>query len=179
MLAAVVVAALVCQEDLFSSRSASHEMPCGHAIHWHCFKELTSYDTRCPVCKRTAETREQMASTWSAMAMGISLQPVPPEMARVVTIICHDCEKVQENRQWHFLGVQCLECSSFNTSVDKITLMGQDAAGVGISPPPPRQQDGDGDVPSPENLDGVSVMVGQPYPVNVDDGSGPETMDEE
>jgi hypothetical protein len=24
----------VCQEDLFSSRMASHEMPCGHAIHW-------------------------------------------------------------------------------------------------------------------------------------------------
>ena len=25
----------VCQEDLFSSRDASHEMPCGHAIHWY------------------------------------------------------------------------------------------------------------------------------------------------
>jgi hypothetical protein len=24
----------VCQEDLFSSRDASHELPCGHAIHW-------------------------------------------------------------------------------------------------------------------------------------------------
>ena len=60
----------VCQEDLFSSRLASHEMPCGgsnspilyiaisqcshaahfsgHAIHWHCFKQLTTHDTRCP-----------------------------------------------------------------------------------------------------------------------------------
>ena len=27
----------VCQEDLFSSRMASHEMPCGHAIHWREF----------------------------------------------------------------------------------------------------------------------------------------------
>jgi RING finger/CHY zinc finger protein 1 len=27
----------VCQEDLFSSRMASHEMPCGHAIHWRKF----------------------------------------------------------------------------------------------------------------------------------------------
>ena len=81
----------VCQEDLFSSRDASHEMPCGHAIHWHCFKELTTYDTRCPVRKKTAETPEHMAPTWQAMAMGIALQPVPLELARVVTIICNDC----------------------------------------------------------------------------------------
>lgn len=118
----------VCQEDLFSSRSASHEMPCGHAIHWNCFRELTSFDTRCPVCKKTAETHDQMAPTWSAMAMGISLQPVPPDMARVVNIICNDCEQADEDRRWHFLGVQCLKCSSFNTTVQKTTLMGKEAA---------------------------------------------------
>jgi RING finger/CHY zinc finger protein 1 len=118
----------VCQEDLFSSRSASHEMPCGHAIHWHCFRELTSFDTRCPVCKKTAETHDQMAPTWSAMAMGIALQPVPPEMARVVHISCNDCAHRDEDRRWHFLGVQCLKCSSFNTTVEKTVLMGKEAA---------------------------------------------------
>ena len=118
----------VCQEDLFSSRDASHEMPCGHAIHWHCFKELTSYDTRCPVCKKTAETPEQMAPTWQAMAMGIALQPVPPELARVVTIICNDCEARDENRRWHFLGVRCLSCMSFNTSVERTSMTGHEAA---------------------------------------------------
>jgi hypothetical protein len=118
----------VCQEDLFSSRYASHEMPCGHAIHWHCFKELTSYDTRCPVCKKTAETPEQMASTWSAIAMGISLQPVPADMARCVDIICNDCEVHDGNRRWHFLGVRCMSCMSFNTAVEKIVLHGRDAA---------------------------------------------------
>ncbi|KAG7364065.1 zinc-ribbon domain containing protein [Nitzschia inconspicua] len=118
----------VCQEDLFSSRDASHEMPCGHAIHWHCFKELTTYDTRCPVCKKTAETPEHMAPTWQAMAMGIALQPVPPELARVVTILCNDCEETDENRRWHFLGVRCMHCMSFNTTVERTTLMGRDAA---------------------------------------------------
>lgn len=118
----------VCQEDLFSSRFASHEMPCGHAIHWHCFRELTSFDTRCPVCKKTAETREQMAPTWSAMAMGIALQPVPPDLARVVTILCNDCEEHDVDRRWHFLGVQCLKCSSFNTTVESTTLVGHEAA---------------------------------------------------
>ncbi|EEC45936.1 predicted protein, partial [Phaeodactylum tricornutum CCAP 1055/1] len=105
----------VCQEDLFSSRHASHEMPCGHAIHWHCFKELTTYDSRCPVCKKTAETPEEMAATWSAIAMGIALQPVPPEMARIVNIVCNDCENRDHTRRWHFLGVRCHTCMSFNT----------------------------------------------------------------
>jgi len=118
----------VCQEDLFSSRHASHEMPCGHAIHWHCFKELTSYDTRCPVCKKTAETADQMAATWSAMAMGIALQPVPADLARVVTIVCYDCEQHEDNRRWHFLGVRCHKCMSFNTTVERTTMMGRDAA---------------------------------------------------
>ena len=103
-------------------------MPCGHAIHWHCFKELTSYDTRCPVCKKTAETADQMAATWSAMAMGIALQPVPADLARVVTIVCYDCEQHDDNRRWHFLGVRCMKCMSFNTTVERTTMMGRDAA---------------------------------------------------
>mmetsp|Transcript_10873 Transcript_10873/g.22305 ORF Transcript_10873/g.22305 Transcript_10873/m.22305 type:complete len:581 (-) Transcript_10873:786-2528(-) len=118
----------VCQEDLFSSRQASHEMPCGHAIHWHCFKELTSFDTRCPVCKKTAETPEQMASTWSALAMGIALQPVPPDLARVVNVVCNDCEERDYERRWHFLGVRCMHCLSFNTNVEQIILQGPEAA---------------------------------------------------
>ena len=118
----------VCQEDLFSSRMASHEMPCGHAIHWHCFRELTSHDTRCPVCKKTAETHDQMEPTWSAMAMGIALQPVPSDMARVVDILCNDCEGKSENQRWHFLGVQCRRCTSFNTTVERTVLVGEEAA---------------------------------------------------
>jgi RING finger and CHY zinc finger domain-containing protein 1 len=118
----------ICREDLFSSRLASHEMPCGHAIHWHCFQELTTYDTRCPVCKKTAETPEQMAVTWNAIAMGIALQPVPPDLARVVHIFCNDCETSDHNRRWHFLGVRCLDCLSFNTTVEQIVLRGVEAA---------------------------------------------------
>ncbi|KAL7525499.1 hypothetical protein ACHAXR_002654 [Thalassiosira sp. AJA248-18] len=116
----------VCQEDLFSSRMASHEMPCGHAIHWHCFRELTSHDTRCPVCKKTAETHDQMEQTWNAMAMGIALQPVPADMARMVDILCNDCEEKTVNQRWHFLGVQCERCTSFNTT--RTVLVGQPAA---------------------------------------------------
>lgn len=60
--------------------------------------------------------------------MGISLQPVPEEMTRVVNIMCNDCERRDENRRWHFLGVRCNGCMSFNTNVEHIVLHGRDAA---------------------------------------------------
>jgi RING finger/CHY zinc finger protein 1 len=117
----------VCQEDLFSSRMASHEMPCGHAIHWHCFRELASYDIRCPVCKKTAETPDQMEELWNTMAVEIACQPLPDDLARVVDILCNDCDEKSVNQRWHFLGVQCQKCSSFNTGVEKTILVGEEA----------------------------------------------------
>jgi Zinc-ribbon len=85
------------------------------------------HDSRCPVCKKTAESRERMMPTWNAMAAGIALQPVPPELARVVDICCNDCETGEKSRSWHFLGMQCSTCSSFNTVVDRILLQGDEA----------------------------------------------------
>ena len=59
--------------------------------------------------------------------MSVALQPVPPELSRVVTIQCNDCETVQSGRGWHFLGVQCRDCESFNTVVERITMTGPTA----------------------------------------------------
>jgi len=64
----------------------------------------------------------------SGTVVGIALQPVPPDMARVVNIVCNDCESAGANRRWHFLGVRCMECLSFNTSVEQIVMHGADAA---------------------------------------------------
>lgn len=60
--------------------------------------------------------------------MGIALQPVPPEMARAVTITCNDCEISDDDRRWHFLGVRCMHCMSFNTTVERTSLTGREAA---------------------------------------------------
>ena len=65
--------------------------------------------------------------TWNAMAEAVMLQPVPPELARVVNITCIDCESSEYARAWHFLGVQCRNCSSFNTVVDRIVMSGEEA----------------------------------------------------
>jgi hypothetical protein len=65
--------------------------------------------------------------TWTAMAQSVALQPVPPELARVVNITCNDCEINAHALAWHFLGVQCNNCQSFNTVVDEIVLSGEEA----------------------------------------------------
>lgn len=115
----------VCYEDLFSSRMLTHEMPCGHNIHWHCFNSLTSHDIRCPICKKTA-THEDMTEVWSALADDIAMQPLPPDQARCVDIVCNDCGEHEEDRRWHYLGVECNSCGSFNTS-HNTKLTGEEA----------------------------------------------------
>ena len=60
-----------------------------------------------------------MASAWSARARDIALQPMPQDLARVVSINCDDCEEKSDNLNWHFLGVQCPKCDSFNTVVEQ------------------------------------------------------------
>jgi hypothetical protein len=83
-----------------------------------------------------------MEQTWAAMAMGIALQPVPPDMARVVNISCNDCETKGTNQRWHFLGVQCQFCTGFNTTVDETVMTGQEAADfLGPPPEPPSSAD--------------------------------------
>jgi hypothetical protein len=38
-----------------------------------CFRELASHDSRCPCCKKTAETHERMKPTWDASEFGCCL----------------------------------------------------------------------------------------------------------
>lgn len=111
----------VCREDMFISRQSPVELPCGHAIHVHCFRSLTGYgDSRCPICKKTVVNRDDMILAWTSRARDIEAQPMPNDLTRIVDILCNDCEGRSGNRDWHFLGVQCLECLSFNTVVQKV-----------------------------------------------------------
>lgn len=61
---------------------------------------------------------ESTRAAWSARARDIRLQPMPPDLARVVDVLCNDCGNRSMNLGWHFLGVQCLGCDSFNTVVE-------------------------------------------------------------
>jgi RING finger/CHY zinc finger protein 1 len=87
-------------------------------MHWHCFNELSQFDVRCPICKKTMLDVDDMREAWDGLQEDIDLQPLPPDQARVVDIYCNDCEKHDSNRRWHPLGVSCSDCRGFNTSID-------------------------------------------------------------
>ena len=119
----------VCREDMFVSRQSPQDLPCGHAIHAHCFRNLAGFDYRCPICKKTVVSQQSMSAAWRARARDIELQPMPPDLAREVDIACNDCERKSEGRGWHFLGVQCPHCSSFNTVVESMGAEGGGGSG--------------------------------------------------
>jgi len=110
----------VCREDMYTSRHAPQDLPCGHAIHAHCFRKLAGFDYRCPICKKTVVSQRSMAASWAERATDIESQPMPSDLSRVVDIICNDCEIKSAGLPWHFLGVQCPNCSSFNTVVEDV-----------------------------------------------------------
>jgi hypothetical protein len=114
----------VCREDMFTSRQSPQDLPCGHAIHAHCFRKLAGFDYRCPICKKTVVSQQSMAAAWEARARDIVEHPMPADLQRTVDIICNDCEVKSVNRQWHFLGIQCPSCSSFNTVVENVLTSG-------------------------------------------------------
>jgi len=114
----------VCREDMFSSRQSPQDLPCGHAIHAHCFRKLAGFDYRCPICKKTVVSRQSMAAAWEARARDIAEHPMPSDLQRIVDIMCNDCESKSHALNWHFLGIQCGHCSSFNTVVEQVLSSG-------------------------------------------------------
>lgn len=114
----------VCREDMFSSRQSPQDLPCGHAIHAHCFRKLAGFDYRCPICKKTVVSQQSMAAAWEARARDIAEHPMPSDLQRIVDIMCNDCEIKSHARNWHFLGIQCGQCSSFNTVVEQVLSSG-------------------------------------------------------
>jgi RING finger/CHY zinc finger protein 1 len=105
----------VCREDIFASRCAPQELPCGHVIHSQCFRKLAHFDFRCPICKKTVVGKEAIKAEWDSRARDIQAQPMPPDLARSVDILCYDCHAKSHQLPWHFLGTQCPSCESFNT----------------------------------------------------------------
>ena len=106
----------VCRDDIFSSRTSPQELPCGHVIHTRCFRKLAlQYDFRCPICKKTVVDKAVIKTEWDSRARDTASQPMPPDLARIVDIVCYDCHSKSYQLSWHFLGTQCPSCESFNT----------------------------------------------------------------
>ena len=73
---------------------------------------LESNQYKCPTCRRSVC---DMTATWANYKSTISAQAMPEEYQKEVDILCYDCGK-DCTAAFHFLGMECEHCGSYNTS---------------------------------------------------------------
>ncbi|CCC07543.1 hypothetical protein SMACR_06745 [Sordaria macrospora] len=110
----------ICGEYLFSSPRPVAIMKCGHTIHQHCFNAYKQTSYKCPVCNKTCVNME---IEFRRLDILIATQPMPEEYqdARAV-ISCNDCSAKSQTR-YHWLGLKCSVCHSYNTVEHKLLHM--------------------------------------------------------
>ncbi|CDJ59424.1 zinc finger (CHY type) protein, putative [Eimeria maxima] len=105
----------VCLEDMFSSLRQSQVLQCGHTIHADCLRLLQKQKgfqaIRCPVCSKSIADYSEF---WKQLSDEIARTPMEDDMKRKVRIACNDCLE-RSTTDFHFLGLKCMHCNSFNT----------------------------------------------------------------
>ncbi|KAH8150507.1 uncharacterized protein LAJ45_05202 [Morchella importuna] len=103
----------ICGEYMFTSTMTVVFMRCGHSIHRKCYYEHMKTSYRCPTCTRTIVNME---SQFRALDCEIDAQPLPAPYDKWRSLItCNDCS-AKQNVPFHFLGLKCDNCKSYNTS---------------------------------------------------------------
>ncbi|KAJ0125115.1 hypothetical protein J7T55_006459 [Diaporthe amygdali] len=102
----------ICGENMFASHKTVIFMDCGHSIHRTCFNEYMASSYKCPICSKSIVNMEAL---FTNLANIIREQPMPEEFENVTSIIlCNDCS-AKCTTQYHFLGLRCQICRSYNT----------------------------------------------------------------
>ncbi|CUS07246.1 unnamed protein product [Tuber aestivum] len=123
----------ICGEYMFTSTQTVVFMTCGHSIHQRCYYEHMRTSYRCPTCARTIINME---SQFRALDLEIETQPLPEPYKNWRCLIgCNDCS-AKSNVPFHFLGLKCENCKSYNTNQIRILRPedGQDGGGGNMSP---------------------------------------------
>ncbi|KAL1837026.1 hypothetical protein VTJ49DRAFT_4350 [Mycothermus thermophilus] len=117
----------ICGEYLFSSPRPVTLMQCGHSIHAQCFEELQKTSYRCPLCNKSCINME---SRFRQLDMEILHQPMPVDYANARAVItCNDCRAKSET-PYHWLGLKCAVCGSYNTNqLQLLNMPGGDSSG--------------------------------------------------
>ncbi|KAK6517285.1 hypothetical protein TWF281_003945 [Arthrobotrys megalospora] len=107
----------ICGEYLFTSVNTVVFMTCGHSIHLECYNEHMKSSYRCPTC---AKSVFNMESRFRYLDYEIQRQPLPdPYRYWHCHIICNDCS-AKSDVAFHFLGLKCDTCKSYNTCEVKL-----------------------------------------------------------
>ncbi|KAK4157474.1 hypothetical protein C8A00DRAFT_11721 [Chaetomidium leptoderma] len=124
----------ICNEYLFNSPKSVTFMQCGHSIHLLCFEELKKTSYRCPLCNKSCVNMEYH---FRQLDMHILQQPMPPDYADSRAVIsCIDC-CAKSQTAFHWLGLKCAVCRSYNTTQLQLLNM---PGNVAAEQPQPQQE---------------------------------------
>ncbi|KAH6950601.1 hypothetical protein HG530_011245 [Fusarium avenaceum] len=102
----------ICGEYLFTSPRPVVFMPCGHSIHKKCYEQHMKVSYKCPICNKSLTNME---TQFRNLDVAIQTQPMPPEFRDTTAVIlCNDCSGKSTVR-YHWLGLKCSICRSYNT----------------------------------------------------------------
>ncbi|KAI1173181.1 hypothetical protein F4777DRAFT_581189 [Nemania sp. FL0916] len=103
----------ICGEYMFTSPRPVCFMRCGHSIHRSCLFEHQNTSYKCPICNKSLLNME---SQFRNLDLSIEAQPMPPEFRDTrVIVLCHDCS-AKSSTMYHWLGLKCSVCLSYNTA---------------------------------------------------------------
>ncbi|OBT44196.1 hypothetical protein VE00_04832 [Pseudogymnoascus sp. WSF 3629] len=102
----------ICHEYMFTSPQTVVFMKCGHTIHKHCYHAHLDNSYKCPICQQTIVNME---THFRAIDRAIEAQPMPEQFQDTKAMItCNDC-RAKSAVPYHWLGLKCAVCDSYNT----------------------------------------------------------------
>ncbi|KXJ97167.1 hypothetical protein Micbo1qcDRAFT_130095 [Microdochium bolleyi] len=109
----------ICGEYMFTSPKPVVFMKCGHSIHRNCFDDYMHTSYKCPICNKSVVNMEIQ---FRNLDLAIQAQPMPPELRDTqAVVLCNDCS-AKSSVQYHWLGLKCGVCQSYNTA--QLQIMG-------------------------------------------------------
>ncbi|OTB16313.1 hypothetical protein K445DRAFT_317278 [Daldinia sp. EC12] len=114
----------ICGDYMFTSPKAVCFMKCGHSIHRQCLDQHMKVAYKCPICNKSLANMELQ---FRNLDIAIETQPMPPEFQDTrALILCNDCS-TKSTVKYHWLGLKCGLCASYNTAQLQILGMADDA----------------------------------------------------
>ena len=99
---------------MFESTEPLRGLRCGHVMHLNCYNRMymRGQNQTCPLCKKSID---DMKDHFSLLDSAVRMQPMPQAYANTKSnIYCQDCNK-SGCVQYHFVGLKCEFCGSYNT----------------------------------------------------------------
>jgi hypothetical protein len=98
---------------MFTSPRVVIFMKCGHSIHNQCWQEYLQNNYKCPICNKSTVNME---TQFRNLDIAIATQPMPAEFQNCRAIVlCNDC-CTKSATKYHWLGLKCMVCNSYNTA---------------------------------------------------------------